>query len=59
MFTEDDDGYVPIESTMSLANGEFKVAGEIFASAIVQGGPGPWVFISTGLPLLMSWDERP
>ena len=41
MFTEDDDGYVPIESTMSLATWEFKVAGEIFASAILQSGPGP------------------
>ncbi|KAL9951675.1 hypothetical protein ACROYT_G044393 [Oculina patagonica] len=49
LFIEDDDGYVPVESTMALANGAFKTVGEIFATSIVQGGPGPgflapWVF---------------
>ena len=41
LFTEDDGGYVPVESTMALATGAFKVAGEVFASSIVQGGPAP------------------
>ena len=41
LFTEDDGGYVPVESTMALATGAFKVAGEVFASNIVQGGPAP------------------
>ena len=40
LFTEDDGGYVPVESTMALATGAFKVAAEVFASSIVQGGPG-------------------
>ena len=50
LFTEDDGGYVPVESTMALATGAFKVAGEVFAaSSIVQGGPAPgflcpWVY---------------
>lgn len=29
LFTEDDGGYVPVESTMALATGAFKVAGEV------------------------------
>ena len=40
LFTEDDGRYVPVESTMALATGAFKVAGKVFASSIVQGGPG-------------------
>lgn len=49
LFTEDDGGYVPVESTMALATGAFKVAGEVFASSIAQGGPAPgclcpWVY---------------
>ena len=40
LFTEDG-GYVPVESTMALATGAFKVAREVFASSIVQGGPAP------------------
>lgn len=47
---------VPVQSTIALTEGHFKVAGELMASSVLQGGPAPnflagWVyqFISGGL----------
>lgn len=36
------DGF-PVVNMVALANEEFKVAGEIMASSVVQGGPAPCV----------------
>ena len=36
----------PINSLMALANEEFRVAGELMAMSIAQGGPGPYSFSS-------------
>ncbi len=42
-------GMIPVESAVAIANEEFLMAGELCASSICQGGPGPyflsdWVF---------------
>jgi hypothetical protein len=37
---------IPINSVMALANEDFRVAGELMAMSIVQGGPGPYLFSS-------------
>jgi hypothetical protein len=49
-------GKVPDDSTVAMTNGHFKVAGEIMATSIVQGGPAPdfitdWVYkyLSSGI----------
>ena len=49
-------GGVPVQSTISLTEGYFKLAGYLMASSILQGGPAPnflakWVYeyISGGL----------
>lgn len=46
----------PVQSTISLTEGHFKIAGELMVSSVLQGGPAPhflagWVyqFISGGL----------
>ena len=46
----------PVQSTISLTEGHFKVAGQLTASSVLQGGPAPnflagWVYqyISGGL----------
>ncbi len=46
----------PVESTIALTEGHFKIAGQLMASSVLQGGPAPnflsdWVyqFISGGL----------
>jgi hypothetical protein len=40
----------PVHSTFALASGDFRYAGELMASSIVQGGPAPnffarWVYL--------------
>ena len=35
---------IPIDSTVSLSNGDFALAGEIIAMSILQGGPAPSFF---------------
>ena len=40
----------PVHSTFALASGDFKYAGELMASSIVQGGPAPnflakWLYL--------------
>ncbi|XP_031565225.1 G2/M phase-specific E3 ubiquitin-protein ligase-like [Actinia tenebrosa] len=57
LFIQDDkDGFVPLESTVALTEGSFKVAGELMAMSLAQGGPAPnflasWVYdyLSSGL----------
>jgi hypothetical protein len=34
----------PINSTVSLINQDFRLAGEVIAMSILQGGPSPWFF---------------
>jgi hypothetical protein len=36
----------PTKSMMALANEDFRIAGELMAMSIVQGGPGPYLFSS-------------
>ena len=31
----------PVQSTISLTEGHFKVAGQLMASSVLQAGPGP------------------
>lgn len=40
----------PVHSTFALASGDFRYAGELMASSIIQGGPAPnflakWVYM--------------
>lgn len=35
---------IPIDSTVSLSNGDFAFAGEVIAMSILQGGPAPSFF---------------
>ena len=32
---------MPVQSTMLLTDGQFKIAGQLMAMSIVQGGPAP------------------
>ena len=36
----------PTKSILALANEDFRIAGELMAMSIVQGGPGPYLFSS-------------
>ena len=46
---------IPVHSTVLLTDAQFKIAGQLMATSIVQGGPAPnflaWVYtyISHGL----------
>ena len=42
-------GRVPCDSTLAMTDGQFRIAGEMMATSIVQGGPAPdflsdWVY---------------
>ena len=58
-------GKVPYESTIAFANGHFRIAGELMASSIVQGGPAPdflapWVYnyICSGLDSILVVEDK-
>ena len=49
-------GRVPCDSTLAMTDGQFRIAGEMMATSIVQGGPAPdflsdWVYnyLSSGI----------
>ena len=49
-------GRVPFDSTLAMTDGQFRIAGEMMATSIVQGGPAPdflsdWVYnyLSSGI----------
>ena len=36
----------PVNSVLALANEDFRIAGELMAMSVIQGGPGPYLFSS-------------
>ena len=43
---------MPVQSTMLLTDGQFKIAGQLMAMSIVQGGPAPNFLTSCARELL-------
>ena len=58
--TDNQTARVPYDSTLAMTSGHFRIAGEIMAPSIVQGGPAPdflaeWVYkyLSSGIEGIM------
>ena len=48
---------VPCDSTMAMTSGHFRIAGEILAASLVQGGPTPGFFAEWVFKYLLSGIE--